>query len=175
MTLRRREYLIEADDFAGKSREELEYFLQMYKDNIDTKKKNRETIPQSWLDKMQSIKDRLSGEKSDKGFASNLVFGHPQETSNPKYSGLIPIVVKDSASVLRFIDRAQKELDSIMSKIGKAESISKGRAVASKAQKKEALKYLSSANYREEYGIAGLIKDETLPELYRLLKVTKEK
>lgn len=168
----RKHSLLETD-LEKMSKQELEDALQQYLDVIGIKKSKGESIPQGWIDRMGKVQALLNRETGEEGTYSIPVFGHPQATSFSKYVHLVPIKVRNSSEVRRFMDRAQKEFDILAKKIGKAEAIAKGSIRSTPSQVKKAKQYLSSMEHTEDETFRDLIRDETLPELIRLLKVLK--
>jgi molecular chaperone GrpE (heat shock protein) len=152
--------------------EELESKRQMYLDNIATKRANKESIPQAWLDGLATIEDQLENRVPGEGIASNQVFGHPQATNiqPDKYGRLVPIRATNREHVERRIKQAQGLLDELQTKWGKAQAVIAGRTKATPSQKKEAKAYLGSMNGTEDETVIELLRIETLPELNRLLR-----
>lgn len=149
-------------------RQKLNDFRQMILDAMDMKRSKGEPIPDAYRHKLAETEARLKGEKHEAGtIAASQVFGHPSATTigGEKYSNLIPIKVGDRATVDRYTDRAQKFVDDLQSKIGRADAIARGRM---KGDKKKAKAYMGSAERTEDETVLDLLRSETLPELRRL-------
>ena len=112
--------------------------------------------------------------QAGEGVTSQLVFGHPEATNlgGGKYSNLVPIKVRDLASVDHFQSRTQALVDELQTKIGTAEAIVKKRIPG---DVKKAKAYLASANKVEEETVLDLLRNETIPELSRLAKEVSPK
>lgn len=161
-------------DFSKMSKEELVDARQMYKDVIDTNRSMGRPVKQDYLDKISKIDSLLSGGKQTSGVTSDpTVFGHPQQTSNPKYRNLVPIKVRTKAQVQKFVDKAQKVYDKLMSKYSKEEAIALGRIKATPARRKKAKSNIRSSNFQDDKMYAEMIRDETLKELQRLMRLVK--
>lgn len=164
----------QSGDVAGVTsvgREELETNRQMYLDNIKTKRENGQPVPQQWLDSLAMINDQLAGRVRGEGIASEQVFGHPEVTSDPKYSNLVPIRVSDRASVDRRIQKAQAIIDALQEEFGKTQAIAHGNISASRNERKLAAEKMASANFSDRMDNLRLLREETMPELNRLHKL----
>jgi hypothetical protein len=161
-------------DFTKMSKQQMKDALEMYNDAIDTNKSMGRPAKQEWLDNRAKVQALLSGNQVDVGVHSNLVFGHPQATNIlPRvYGNLVPIVVRKRSDVVKYLDKVQKLIDQLQSKIGRAEAVAKGKT-GTPAKKKEAQKYLSSMEHTEESTVLDLLRNETARELERLLKLVK--
>lgn len=160
----------QTDHLSDQKRKQLEETRQMAQDMIETKKYNGEKPPQHLLDHIAKIDAQLKGENPPGGMASDKVFGHPEATNFPQYANLVPIVAKDASVVEKFIDRAQEHVDSLQKKIGTAEAVVRGKIPASVKQKKDAKAYLASQQKVEDKTILDMLKEETMPELNRMLR-----
>lgn len=150
--------------------DELQERLTMFEDAISTKKAKDEKVPQEWLDKRAALADIIRGEMPQDGVASNLVFGHPQATSvgSGKYSNLIPIRTRNVASVERAIERFEKIYNPLAQEVAMAEYKAKQAKGSSKAAK-DAREYVKSAEFTDKQSLVEMLRDETRPELNRLL------
>jgi len=159
-------------DFSKMSKDQLKDARQMYQDVISMNKSKGRPIKQYYLDNLSSIEALLSGKPSGQGVTSDpSVFGHPQQTSHPKYRNLVPVKVKTKAQVQKFIDKAQKSYDSIMTKWSKEEAIALGRIKATPTRRAKAKRAIKSRDWIDLKSYAELIRDETMKELQRLYKL----
>lgn len=164
-----------AKELTSIERTTLENQLQMYQDNIATKKAKREPIPQKWLDGMAAIKAKLAGKEHVAGSTAAMeVFGHPLATSNPKFANLIPITITPDTDLSWRFTEAQKHVDELQTKIGKAHAIANGKVRATPKDKKAAKAYLSSQQGTEDETVRDMLRNETLPELQRLAKIQEQ-
>jgi hypothetical protein len=123
--------------------------LQMVEDHIALKQAKREKVAPHLYSKRDELKAKLAGAAGGSYVYSEKVFGHPQATNlHPdRYGNLIPIKVNSPDAVRRFIERAQTRVDELQAKLG-----STGRLDA------------------VEETILSLLREETMPELNRMLK-----
>lgn len=149
---------------------------QMLADMIATRKANGEPVKQDLLNKLAELEGRIDEAKAKQGYvASATVYGHPEATNNETHANLIPIIVKDAATIDRAIDRTQKEIDALQRKLGEADAIVKGRIkTATKPQIKAAKEYLASTKSMEDETALEMLRTETMPELSRLAKLFPE-
>jgi|GEM_PF-1165837 len=141
---------VEKEAGPAKSEISLQDKIQIVKDQIATRKANKQKVPQHLYDKLNEWTALLEGrEKPGESVVSLEVFGHPSATNirSEKYGNLIPIKVKDKATVEKRINKTQKLIDELQAKLGKNKKLSV-----------------------EEETILGLLKNETMPELNRLWK-----
>lgn len=153
------------------SAEDLAERLTMFDDAISTKRANGEKAPQEWLDKRAALADIMRGEMPQEGIASNPVFGHPQATSvgGGKYSNLIPIRATSLEQVERFLERFEKVYSELAREVATAEYKAKQAKGQTKADK-EARAYVQSTDFTDKQALVELMRDETRPELNRLLR-----
>jgi hypothetical protein len=146
------------EDVFDKMREQ----VQMYEDNIATKKSKGEKIPVTWLENLAALQAKIRGAQPKAGevFARE-VFGHPLATSMAGYQNLIPIRVRDVASVDRRIAQVQKKIDKLQEKFGKSQVKGKGGKKGPKLT-------------IEEDAALEMLKNETMPELGRLRDLVAE-
>lgn len=146
--------------------------IQMLEDNIATKRSKGEQVPQAWLNKLDQLKAEVAGREppAEGSVASLQVFGHPQATNirPEEYGGLVPIRFSGSPEgLLPILTRAQRKMQDLGEKIGRAEAIANKKM---KGDVKSAKAYLASMQHTEDVTIRDLLRDETLPELNRLLR-----
>lgn len=158
--------------FAGRSREDLEGFRQMYTDNIASRVSRGQTVPNEWRMGLAEVEQLLAGERPQVGaVASAQVFGHPQATNigGGKYSNLVPITVGSADRLVGYESRAQELLNELQTRTGLAEVA--GRLPAKQvrtAEQRRLRTYLRSAAFDEDVTVRDLLRNETLPELRRM-------
>lgn len=157
-------------------KEKLQSTKQMLEDLIANAKSDGRKPNQAWLDRLTQVTDQLEGTTDNSGFiASNQVFGNPLATGSPEYQALIPIKIREGTDITSYISKAQKMLDALQTKIATQDAVAKGRIKATPSQVKAAKQYAKSMQQTEDESFRDLLRQETLPELYRLEKVQTEK
>ncbi|MGW8180117.1 MAG: hypothetical protein ACWGQW_15360, partial [bacterium] len=125
--------------------------IQMLKDNIATKKAERQPVPQAWIDKLAELE---GPEVAPGEVAGAQVFGHPQATNltteGKTYNNLIPIKARNVEQIERRMDWTQEAIDALQSRL----------------VKRKGVKPLDI----DEETVLELLKTETMPELMRLKK-----
>ncbi len=149
--------------------------IQMYEDNIETKRYLNQPIPSEWVDGLAKAKASLAGKSNrDKWVYSLPVFGHPEITALHGFQHLIPIRIerKKVRQVDRYLEKAIEKAGKLGEKWFVAESIVSGkrRPFGPFKTKKAAKTYLTSANGKEAMALHDIIREETIPELQRLRK-----
>jgi len=146
--------------------------IEQYDDGIAYKREKGEAIPQDWIDSRAALVSKLRGESAGTGIASLPVFGHPQATTvrPEKYGYLVPIRVRDAATLERRLGEVQALFAELASKISRAMDDAKSR---DSKKSKAAKAYLASAQRGEDEVIRDLLHNETRGELSRLLKLVK--
>lgn len=128
--------------FADKSRDELQQLLQMYEDNMATRRAQRQAIPESWQQGVQEIRTLLGGGDPQSEIVTDAAYyGHPQnaETARDDY-GLVPIRIDATTDFDWRLKQVAAARDELQTKIGKARS----------NQDKQSKQYLSSAAHTED-------------------------
>lgn len=148
--------------------------IQMYQDIVETNKFHGRPTKAEHLKKLGDLKALKAGQApaSAEEHYGQEVFGHPSATNvgGGKFSNLIPLKVKDTDTVDRKIDSAQKHLDEVRKRLYGAEAASKGK---DKATQKQAQAYLNSHQATEDRTVVEMLEKETMPELQRLRKLVQ--
>jgi len=158
---------------AESDKKALEEKRQMIADMIETKKANREAVPEAWVKKLADVTAQLRGETIEEDVTYSMeVPGHPLFDGPPVLRNLVPIKVKDSAAAQRALDRAldlEKEVATEFYSARQALSVAKTAAQKKAAQAR--VKKLNDQGWDED--ALKTLRTETIGELSRLVDVTK--
>jgi hypothetical protein len=159
---------------AESDKKALEEKRQMIVDMIETKKANREAVPEAWIKKLADLSAQLRGETIEEDVTYSMeVPGHPLFDGPPVLRNLVPIKVKDSVAAQRALDRAldlEKEVATEFYSARQALSVAKTAAQKKAAQAR--VKKLNDQGWDED--ALKTLRDETIGELSRLVDVTKK-
>jgi hypothetical protein len=158
---------------AESDKKALEEKRQMIADMIETKKANREPVPEAWVKNLADVTAQLRGETIEEDVTYSMeVPGHPLFDGPPVLRNLVPIKVKDSAAAQRALDRAldlEKEVATEFYSARQALSVAKTAAQKKAAQAR--VKKLNDQGWDED--ALKTLRTETIGELSRLVDVTK--
>jgi hypothetical protein len=159
---------------AESDKKALEEKRQMIADMIETKKANREAVPEAWVKKLADVTAQLRGETIEEDVTYSMeVPGHPLFDGPPVLRNLVPIKVKDSAAAQRALDRAldlEKEVATEFYSARQALSVAKTAAQKKAAQAR--VKKLNDQGWDED--ALKTLRTETIGELSRLVDVTQK-
>jgi hypothetical protein len=159
---------------AESDKKALEEKRQMIADMIETKKANREAVPEAWVKKLADVTAQLRGETIEEDVTYSMeVPGNPLFDGPPVLRNLVPIKVKDSAAAQRALDRAldlEKEVATEFYSARQALSVAKTAAQKKAAQAR--VKKLNDQGWDED--ALKTLRTETIGELSRLVDVTQK-
>jgi len=152
----------------------LEEKRQMVADMIETKKANREAVPEAWIKKLADLSAQLRGETISEGETYSMeVAGHPLFDGPPVLRNLIPIKVKDSDAAQRALDRAlDLEKQFATEFYGAKQALKSARTAAEKKAAQARIKKLNDQGWDED--ALQTLRNETIQELSRLVDVTQK-
>lgn len=152
----------------------LEEKRQMVADMIETKKANREAVPEAWIKRLADLSAQLRGETISDGETYSMeVAGHPLFDGPPVLRNLIPIKVKDSDAAQRALDRAlDLEKQFATEFYGANQALKSARTAAEKKSAQTRIKKLNDQGWDED--ALKTLRNETIQELSRLVDVTQK-
>jgi uncharacterized protein len=152
----------------------LEEKRQMVADMIETKKANREAVPEAWIKRLADLSAQLRGETISEGETYSMeVAGHPLFDGPPVLRNLIPIKVKDSDSAQRALDRAlDLEKQFATEFYGAKQALKSAKTAAEKKAAQARIKKLNDQGWDED--ALQTLRNETIQELSRLVDVTQK-
>lgn len=152
----------------------LEEKRQMIADMIETKKANREPVPEAWIKRLADLSAQLRGETISEGETYSMeVAGHPLFDGPPVLRNLIPIKVKDSDAAQRALDRAlDLEKQFATEFYGARQALSVAKTAAQKKAAQARIKKLNDQGWDED--ALKTLRNETIQELSRLVDVTQK-
>ncbi len=156
-------------------RQALEDQRQSITDMIETKKENRQPIPEGWIKRLAEISAQLRGETVEPGVTySREVAGHPLFDGPPVLRNLIPIKVANSEAAQKALDRALDLEKKFATEFYSArQALKSARTAAEKKAAQERVKKLNDQGWDED--ALKTLREETIEELSRLVDAAPEK